>query len=229
MLCVLAGFAWGQSAELISRAENLFGEGKYARGMAILETARNDISLTTEQRCDVVGAMALFCEELTGDHGKALECYRYILGAGLMPNNTAKSSARTNMMRLESSGRKYAEQNALLDGLDDESAAEKMTQLSKIAAKMGDYYRIAEVYYYIGVGCVARQEYAHAAKALEKAVQLKPGMDVYLPVEKHTRIAQQRGNAESIEKQRWAIPAGLLAAAAIVLVISKSTRRKGDS
>ena len=224
----LVGSVVGAEADVISQAEGLFERGEYGKGVELLTAAQSDEGLTSERRCDVSGALALVHEEFTGNYAEALDCYRLVLRADVLPTHAVKSSARVNMMRIESLSRKYGEQNAVLEGLsagDIERICKGIPWLEKIAVETPEYYRLAEVYYYLGVGYVSLGEYERGAEALAKALKLKPGLDTWLSVDEHVETAEGQVKANGIEKQRWAVSGVLLVMAVIVVCISKPWRR----
>ena len=218
----------GAEGDVISQAESLFELGEYAEGVELLTAARDNEGLSSEQRCNILVALADAHAEYTGDYSAALDCYRLVLAADVLPGHASKSSARPQMMRIESFTRKYAEQNTVIEEIAksaSEKAGEHIGYLEEIAAKSGDYYRLAEVYYYLGVGYVSLGEYERGADALAKALKLKPGLDTWLSVDEHVETAEGQVKANGIEKQRWAVSGVLLVMAVIVVCISKPWRR----
>ena len=237
VLLGLVGSTMGAEGDVISQAESLFELGEYAEGVELLTAAKDKEGLSSEERCNVLVALGAAHEEYTGDYSAAMDCCRLVLGAEVLGGHASKSSARPQMMRIESLTRKYAEQNTVLEEIAkgaSEKAGEHIGYLEEIAAKSGDYYRLAEVYYYLGVGYVSLGEYERGAEALAKALKLKPGLDTWLSVKEYVETAEEQlksdgvevaGGTDGIEGQRWIVSGVLLVLALIVLFIAKPWRR----
>jgi tetratricopeptide (TPR) repeat protein len=240
VLLGLVGSVLGAEADVISQAESLFELGEYAEGVELLTATRDNEGLSSEQRCNILVALADTHAEYTGDYSAALDCYRLVLAADVLPGHASKSSARPQMMRIESFTRKYAEQNTVIEEIAksaSEKAGEHIGYLEEIAAKSGDYYRLAEVYYYLGAGYASLGENERAAESLAKALELKPGLGAWLPVDEQVETVEEKlksdrvqatggtNGTRGIDRQRYIVSGVLLILAVIVLFVAKPWRR----
>ena len=230
----VCAFGAGGGTRYIDKAEAFFLQGDYGAGLDILSKGANDKELTVEQQCEVLGLTALACEEFTGDYERAIETYKLILQAGLLPSDPAKTAARTNMMRLEAIRSKYSQQNAVLDQFareealsDKDNIREKMTLLQKIAAERPDYYRLAEVHYYQGLCSILLGKDDEAWSSFAKAVALKPGLDVYLPVEKYrATVRKPAASGSGIRHEYLLLGCGIAAGITLLWILATRRRKK---
>lgn len=230
----VCAFGAGEGTRYIDKAEAFFLQGDYRAGLDILSKGANDKELTVEQQCEVMGLTALACEEFTGDYERAIDTYKLILQAGLLPSDPAKTAARTNMMRLEAMRSKYSQQNAVLDQFareealsDKDNIREKMTLLQKIAAEHPDYYRLAEVHYYQGICAIRLGDQDKAWSSFAKAVALKPGLEVYLPVEKfRATVTRPVADGSGIRHEYMLLGSGIIAGIILLWILAAQKRKK---
>jgi tetratricopeptide (TPR) repeat protein len=174
-------------------ADALFAKGEYLKGINILTAAINDPNPV--QQADALQTYAKFYENFVGNTDYALTLYGNILKTNLPPNHPIKVSAQKEIDRLRLLKTQYGSENVLLRKL---RPAETMNldengwlivQLCAIIDKKPEYYRLSEVYYYLGRNYLVVGNYRQAYTALKKTVELKPAVNFYLPVNVYKDMA----------------------------------------
>lgn len=167
-------------------AESLFAKGEYFKGMNILTEAIN--AADPVQRAGALQTYARFYENLAGNTSYALTLYDDILKTNLADDHPIKSSAQKEISRLKSLKVQYGSEDVLLkslrpaESISSDKNNRQITQVRSIIDKKPQYYRLSEVYYYLGRSYLAVGNYQQAYLALGKAVELKPAINFYLPV-----------------------------------------------
>lgn len=175
------------------QAQALFAKGEYLGGMNILTKAVNDPDPAGRARA--LDAYAKFYENLVGNAGYAMNLYEDILRVNLPADHPIKVSAQKEIGRLKSLQTQYAFEDNIIkklqppEILSPEKNEQQAEQLHSIIVKKPDYYRVHEVYYLLGRNYVAMEKYYEAYKLLEKSIELKPGINFYMPVNVYKDIA----------------------------------------
>ena len=184
--------AYGQTSPS-DKAEASFVKGDYLKGMNILTAAINDPDPV--QRADALQTYARFYENIVGNTDYALMLYGNILRTNLPAEHLIKASAQKEISRLNLLKTQHGAENAVLKKLRPPEAtspgenSRQTAQLLSIIDKKPDYYRISEVYYQLGRHYLAMENYRQAYIALKKSLQLKPGINFYLPVNVYADMA----------------------------------------
>lgn len=204
-LFAFAAYAPGDQNDPISQAEALLAKGEYSKGLRILHKIERSASSTALQKANAEKSLAEFYDKAVGDSRQTLLNYRKILRTELASDHPLKVLSRKEILRLSSLETKYHTQRKLLLILRVESSKsirrrdktnikEQIAQLQAVIDRVPDYYRLHEVYYYKGLNHLVLEEFGKAYKSLKKAVQLKPAINLCLPV--NNRLDQT--------KHRWA-------------------------
>jgi tetratricopeptide (TPR) repeat protein len=218
-------FCDGAQASPSDEAQALFAQGKFLQGRDILTKALNDAD--PNRRADALLANARFYENIAGNTDNALIIYGDILRINLPVDHPVKLSAQKEISRLGQLKIQYKSQDELLNKLlpsEKLSPVESKKQIAlllEIIRQQPDYYRLSEVYYQLGRNYFAAEEYHKAYISLKKAIELKPGINFYLPVNVWMDSAYGKWVRATIHTVSWGILGGLLVLTAIVFYASR--------
>ena len=215
---VFSGLVYGEPNEPASDARVLFEGGLYDEGLSVANTALRDRSISAEKRCEVLRDLAWFYEDLVGNLEMALRNYRKILRSDLPAGHALKAFAREQIARVNELGRKYGREDALIREArigaskkrDAEQIKDEISQLEAIAENNPAYYRLAEVYYHLGMDYMALKKYAKAHKVLSRPVELKPSVRFYLPAENRAAEAREKWVRTTATQSAWGATGVLL-------------------
>ncbi len=228
----LIACAYGGQPDPVSEAQALLEQKEYSRAFGLFNRALRGRTLSPLQRAQALKSQAQFYEDFMGNPDGALRLYRKILETKLPESHPAKSLANNEISRLNSLKKKYSEQDALLNksrslssrGADKNKIKEHILQLQALIGKHPGYYKLVEVYYYLGLNYMSVEKYGTSRKLFEKCVQLKPCISFYLPVGTQARIAQERWIVTTIKKIAWALIGVLLIFTVISFYMSRPWR-----
>lgn len=211
---VTASFAQSSPSD---EAKALFEKGEYFKGINILTKAFNDPD--PNLRAGALETGADFYENLVGNTNYAQSLYSQILKTELGADNPIKISAQKEFSRLESLKSKFMPQDLLLKKLamfETTNKAEinqEIQQLISIVNERPDYYRLAEVYYYLGRKYLSTENYHKAYLSLTKSLAMKPAINFYLPVNVNIEQAYSKW-------LRWTINSTSLVILSILLTVT---------
>lgn len=143
-----------------------------------------------------------------------------------------KEYAAEGIERIRSRQRRYADEDAALAGVQSagirsekpEGIKRNIEDLRTIVERQPDYYRAAEVYYYIGVHYVELERYRRAAAAFDRALELKPAMMFYVDVGFQVEIARTRYQRRAASRIAWTALIVLLLVGGAVFYASRPWR-----
>ena len=209
-------------------AEALFAQGEYLKGRSILTKALNDPDPV--QRVYALQAYARFYENIVGNTDNALTFYGDILRTNLPADHPMKLSAQKEISRLKQLKIQYKTEDALLrklqlsETVSPDENRKQITQLLAIIGQKPDYYRLSEVCYQLGRNYFATEDYYKAYISSKKAMELKPGVNFYLPVNVWMDAAYGKWVRANIHTASWAILGGLLVLTVIVFYACRPWR-----
>ena len=229
ILLLFTACAYANALDPTSEAQALFDAGQFSQGRDVLNKSLGNDALTTLQRAQVIKTLAQFYEKLVGDTRIALRFYKRILKTDLPNEHTMKAFAKTEISRLNEIEKKYAEQNAYLKKLrvsasrkqNVDDAKEQISKLFVIAENNPQYYRLAEVYYYVGASYMTTKEYKQAVTFLNKAQEVKPAINFFLPVTGKVKYAQDKWIRGVANRFSWGTIGILLIVTALSFYASK--------
>lgn len=173
-------------ADVAHDANALFDKGDYLGGMNILTKAINNPD--PNQKVSALNTYAKFYENLVGNYSYASMLYNDILKTKLPADHPLKLSAQKEIGKFRALKTLYGSQDLLLkrlrpaETIKPEDIKHQIAQLQLIIDNKPQYYRLAEVYYYLGRCLISNENYQQAYIALKKSVELKPAINFYLPV-----------------------------------------------
>ena len=228
----LVAYAYGDQITMVSEAQNLVEQKEYGKAFSLLNRAIRDQTLSPLQRAQALKTKAQFFEELRGDPDKALEIYKKILETKLPQGHSVKALANDEIFRLEALKKKYSKQDAVLKRVrslsgtsaDKNKTKAQIVQLRTLIEESPEYYKLVEVYYYLGLNYMSVAEYGKSSKLFEKCIQLEPSVNFYLPVGIKLKIARERWVVTTIKLATWAIIGVLLIFTVIGFYASKPWR-----
>ncbi len=223
VLFIAATCVYGGANDPMSDAKALFEQGKYKEGLDVLDLALRQYSSDPLLQVDIRRSLAEFYEDYVGNYDLALTQYKQILKAPLPADDSRRSLAEKEMSRLAALETEYRKQNALLMQLrsvtsrrqDEADIKEQIGRLETVIKANPKYYRLAEAYYYLGLNHMSLGKYGKACKAFDRCVQLKPSIDLYLPVTSQSDVSHGRW----VDAVANAIVWGILGAILLFIVI----------
>jgi hypothetical protein len=184
--------AYGQSSPS-EQAESLFAKGEFLQGMNILTAVMNASDPLVQ--ASALETYAKFYENYVGNFDYALILYANVLKTNLSADHPIKISAQKGVDRLRTLKTQYGSENVLLkrmrpaESMSRDENNRMIIQLLTIIEKKPQFYRLSEVYYYLGRNNLAVENYRQAYMELKKAVELKPAINFYLPVNVYKDMA----------------------------------------
>jgi len=211
LLTVLLGAAVASAsgapgADAASRAEALFEKGDYAGGVELLRSTLADEAVAGGERARALMAMVRFYERDVGNYEMALSLCREIRGLVPDPAHPLLKEAVSRQRAVLEQQAAFARQDGLLDDLrgivrftDSSGSAsladkrrEQVVALERLIASSPGYYRLAEAYCLLGKIQIYLGRYAEATRALKRAKELKPAIDMLVPVSELLREAEPK-------------------------------------
>jgi tetratricopeptide (TPR) repeat protein len=225
----------------LSAMDSLMEKAQYQEALEGLRKALADPTISTEMRSLVLTKLGLFYQHQVGDFDRARRYFNKIGGpkpAGGPPAAMATAmdaamaaamAAATELADLEkrygATDKVLARQKRILLRPGGASSPESRTQvqtavdrLESIASETPAYYRLHEVYFYIGMGQLALGRNWRSLAAFDKAVVLKPAIHLYQPVRRLSRTARETGWRDLLSTGAWTFTAtfgGILVLAAL--------------
>ena len=217
--------ACANPADPVSEAKALFLRQEYNKGLSLLNDSLRYSTVSALQRTLILKALAEFYESLVGDTERAMVYYSEILSVNLPNDHPLKSFAHQEISRFKTLEAKYIRENKLLEKLQYEPERDKIkeqiSQLQEIIKDNPEYYRLSEVYYYLGDRYLKLNEYRMACKWLKNAMELKPAINYYLPVQSYYDVAHEDWLRSVINKVSWALIVVLLVVSVSVFYASR--------
>jgi tetratricopeptide (TPR) repeat protein len=227
LVFAFVAYSYAQSS-MADEAQRLFAKREYLNGMNILTKAMNSPDPTEKARAQQT--YAAFYEDTVGNFDYALTFYNEILRSSLPEDNPTKLAALKAVSRLKLWKIQYRAEDLLLKKIKPaESANEnerktQVAQLQSIIQQKPEYYRLSEVYYQLGRHYFAAGDYSGACAALKKSLELKPGVNFYLPVNVWADMAYGKWIRARIHLLSWAVLGGLLILTAIAFYAARPWR-----
>jgi tetratricopeptide (TPR) repeat protein len=210
-------------------AQAFFAKGDYLSGMNILTKAMNDPDPV--QRSLALEAYAKFYENIVGNTDYALSLYGQVIRTNLPPDHPIKTSVQKEIDRLNLLKAQNSKEDTFLRRLkpaellsNETEKKERIAQLRSLIEQKPGYYRLSEVYYQLGRGYYAMENCHDAYLALRKSVELKPGVNYYLPVNVWADMAYGRWVRSTLYSILWGIFGGLLIVTAVAFYASRPWR-----
>ena len=164
----------------------LFQEGRYLEGMNLLRAESN--SPDPVRKAAALKASAEYQEQLVGNVEYAQRLYQNILTLELPVGNMLKTDADKQIERINACRMRFPAGDLLLQRLQPPDVVNpgrrkrQTVLLREVAEKRPDYYRIYEVYYHLGRHYLAAGDYGEAYRYFKQALDRKPAINFYLPL-----------------------------------------------
>jgi tetratricopeptide (TPR) repeat protein len=216
-LLFFASFAFAGASQ---DANSAFAKKDYLAGMNILTKAINDSD--PNKKADALYTFANFYENLVGNHTYALMLYNDILKTNLREDCALKMSAQNKIKNLRFLKKLYNSEDLILkrlrlaEAVTPDEIDHQMTLLQSIIEKKPEYYRLAEVYYYLGRCLISKDDNKNAYIALKEAMELKPAINFYLPV----NVYKEQAHSEWVRQQVKTISKNSLGILLVITIIA---------
>jgi hypothetical protein len=229
VILILASPVIADSKDAIDQAHTLFSMGKYKDGRNLLNNALRDQSLNSLQRNQILYSLGDLNYEFVGDFDTAMMFYRRITKSNLGDDHGIKIQAKQKIARLETLKTKFLAQDKLLKEISIQSHRQnqpqqiekQISQLKSLARQNPDYYKIAQVYFYLGLNRQNIKNYRDAYKSFQKAIEYKPAISFFLPAETRMKIAHGQWRRQQIDRTAWAAAGILLVIITLTYYLSK--------
>jgi len=241
ILAVLLSGSFALGADPCAQADAQFDAGDYAGGRKTLVDAIDTLPLTLDQRARVNDRLARFYEDLVGSELQPKRHWQTIVEIPLAPDHAAIVNARKQLARLAASEAEYAEPHEAVryanyppdsdDRTPDELRARReevharIADLHAMADQYPDYPYMAHLYHTIGVNHLWIKEYAPAIDAFDKALELRPAIDLIHPTGTFRAAAILEWIHENVPAIAWSVIA-LVAAIWVVAFVTLRRWRK---
>jgi len=232
-LLLLAGLiltipVMANSKDTIRQANDLFSQGQYSEGRNLINTALRDRSLDSMQRCQLLNSLGDFNCEFVGNFDRAVMFYRRTLKSDLSSDHRLMIQAQKKVAEIDELKKKFLSQDKLLKKLSIQAYQQiplpeikkQISQLQTLAQKNPDYYKIAQVHYFIGYNQEKAKNYREAYKSFQKATEYKPAISFFLPLSRtETLLVEWR--RQQVNSTAWASIGILMIIIALTYYISK--------
>jgi tetratricopeptide (TPR) repeat protein len=200
------------------QAQSLIGQNKYGEALSILNTSRRDKDLSDSLRLEILKMLVVFNERTVGDYRKVEKFLQEIIRFPAAINRPVRFFAEKEIIRLKTLNAKYRKENNFLkkikiismSGNKKDKQVLIKDQIENFILDNPDYYRLAEIYYYLGRNYMNLNKYGKAIRYFDKSIQLKPGINTFLPVSSHSRGAYAERYRKTMRSIYWTILAILL-------------------
>jgi tetratricopeptide (TPR) repeat protein len=216
-------------ADASQDANAFFSKGDYLSGMNILTKAIN--TPDPNQRAAALLVYANFYEKSVGNYSYATMLYSDILKTVLPASSPLKVSAQKQIYGLRILKSLYGSEDLILkrirpvETMKSEDIAHQISQLQTIIDKKPEYYRLAEVYYYLGRCLITTGDYQQAYIVLKKSLDLKPAINFYMPVNVYKQQAHTQWVRANVQKYSKNCAIMLLIITASSFYVSKPWQR----
>jgi len=231
---VLLSASLAAAADPCDQADAQFADANYAAGRKTLVDALDTLDLTLDQRARINDRLARFYEELVGSELQPKRHWQTLADMPLPPDHSAIVNARTQLARLTANEAKYAEPHQAVryanyppenaDRTPDELRKRteeihaRIADLHAIALENPNYPHMAHLYHTIGVNHMWIKEYSPAIEAFDKAIELRPAIDLIHPTGTYRTTAMLEWIHENVPAAAYAVIAliALITTAAFV-------------
>lgn len=241
ILLILLSASPALAADPVVQADAQFDAGDYAAGRKTLVDALDTLPLTLEQRARINDRLARFYEELVGSELQPRRHWQTIVEMPLPPDHPAIVNAREQLARLAADEQKYAEPHQAVRYANyppdhsnrtptelrarREEVHARIADLHAIAEQYPDYPHMAHLYHTIGVNHMWLKEYAPAIDVFDKALELRPAIDLMHPTGTFRNKAILEWVHENVPIIAWTVIALLADLFAIAFVFLRRWRR----
>lgn len=229
VILILAIPVIADSKDAISQAHTLFSQGQYKDGRNLLYNALRDRSLNSLQRNQLFFSLGDFNCEFVGNLDTAMMFYRRIIKSDLGDGHDIKIQAQEKIDGIEIFKTKFFDQDKLLKKISIQSYRQnqpqqiekQISQLKSLGRQNPDYYKIAQVYFYLGLNQKNIKNYQGAYKSFQKAIEYKPAISFFLPVETRMKTVHGQWRRQQINRTVWAATGILLVIIILTYYLSK--------
>jgi tetratricopeptide (TPR) repeat protein len=209
-------------------AKALFKNGDYVKGQNLLLSVLNDPNV--QNRCRAQDVYARFYMDMVGNYDVAITSFAAIARSSLGQDDPVKISAVQELKKLANLKNQYASEDRMLRTLHSpevskpEQIQEQITLLKAVVDGKPGYYRLAEAYYHLGKHYIAVQDYRGAYLAMDRAGQIKPALNFYLPLSVSRDTAYYKWLRVTINTVCWNTIGAILLITGIVFYASRPWR-----
>jgi tetratricopeptide (TPR) repeat protein len=218
-----------ESNDAVSQAQALFSHGKYKDGQDLLNKALRNQSLNVLQHNQILYSLGDFNCEFVGNFDTAMMLYRQITESDLSDDHELKIQAQEKITEIEAFKTKFFEQDKLLNEITIQShqqnqpqqTAKQVSQLKSLILRNPDYYKIAQVYFYLGLNQQNIENYRGAYTSFQKTIDYKPAIGFFLPVEARMKTVRGQWLRQRINRTAWGTAGILPVIIALTYYLSK--------
>lgn len=182
---------------VLSEADQLLGKGQLSEALSLLSKSIHKHAADPPRQALYLKALGDFYRDRCGDMNRARMSYRRIVNSPLPGDHSLKKTAGDALADIETLEMKNKQQNARLKTLMARASRKRMhaavkkdiAELEAIIRDNPGYYLLHEVYYALGVNYQSLNRYGNVYRALEKAMEIKPGIVFYLAVKHRAKQA----------------------------------------
>ena len=213
---LLAAAAASAAADPCAEAQRQFADGHYAAGRQTLVDVLDSTDATTDQRARARDALAHFYEQLVGSELQPALHWQAVVDMSLPATHPILANARKQLERLAENEVTYADPNRMVEDanfLSDDPGEfrTRIADLRAAAQQYPDYPHMARLYHTIGVNYMWLEEYGPAIDAFDKALEIRPAIDLIHPTSAFRDTAAFEWMHLNVPAVAWSVIAAIAA------------------
>ena len=186
---------FAQIDTVISRAENFIAQENYVKGFKTLNKELFNSPLDSLSKAKIQNKLAFFNEKYVGDLEKSLQFFNQVSEANLPGNHPLIQRANEKIENINSILKKYEDVNKEFKEFKilsyrqntDKEFEDLNSNLKQILISSPDYYRKAEILYFLGNNYMKREKFRKANRYFRMALEEKPAIDYIAPVSSYLK------------------------------------------
>lgn len=214
------------SYQAVTVAKEHFAQQRFSEGRGVLLGRLRTPTISLGEKSSIFSALGDFYCHDVGNYKQGLDYYQKAVGFN--PDNPI-ASPQIEFIQSQQEKNRQVDQvitdisttvnRARVD--DDDGTKDKIQFLQTVAESRPDYYRLAEVFYYLGTYHAAGGRELKAIDYFERARQVKPGIDFMASVSEQIPVLRSRWRREVATAISTGVLAGMFLLAAVLFYATR--------
>jgi tetratricopeptide (TPR) repeat protein len=183
----------------LSEVQQLIDKEKFSEALSLLSKSIRTHASDPLRQAIYINALGDFYRDICGNMKRAVMNYKKIINSRIPDEHPLKQSAKKAIAAIKELETTYREENTRLKILlsranrkrERDVIEEDISLLNAFIEQNPGYYLLHEAYFALGLNYQALKEPGDVYDALQKAMELKPGVIFYLPVKWRARQAYE--------------------------------------
>ena len=197
ILLLLGSLLTANQDNELSEFERLIDNEKYSEALSQLSKSIRTHESDPLRQLIYIDALGNFYRDICGNMNRAVMSYKKIINSRIPNDHALKQSATKALAAIKELETTYREENTRLKTLlsranrkrQREVIEEDISILKEFIQQNPGYYLLHEAYYALGLNYQALKGPGDVYDALQKAMEIKPGIIFYLPVKSRAQQA----------------------------------------